>query len=278
MRRYRDRVTLRTLSALARSCHPEPTVAVTAMVTVLALRWGRGAGTAWVSAAVLCGQLSVGWANDFLDRGRDAGRPDKPVAAGEVAPSLVARCAAAALVLAVLLSLLSGLAATGVHLVGLALAHAYNLRLKRTVLSVGAYAVAFAMAPAFVSLGARPSHLPPAWVTFAAALLGAGAHFTQTLADHDRDREAGIRGLPQRIGRRPSVVAAGALLGVAAVVATLGPGHPGVAALALMGVSLVLVVGTVATGLGGRYVESFRLTIAAAGVAVLAFLAGTGAG
>ncbi|MEA2683975.1 MAG: hypothetical protein QOK05_2303 [Chloroflexota bacterium] len=265
------------LSALARSCHPEPTAAVTAMITVLALRWGRGVGTVWVTAAVLCGQLSVGWANDYLDRDRDAGRPDKPVAAGEVAPGLVARAAIVALVLAVLLSLASGSAATAAHAVGLALAHAYNLRLKRTVLSVATYAVAFAAAPAFVSLGAAPSHLPPPWVTLAAALLGAGAHFTQTLGDHDRDRDAGIRGTPQRIGRRPSVVAAGLLLGIAAVVATLGPGHSSVPALALMVISLLLVAGTVATGLAGQYGSSFRLTIAAAGTAVLAFLAGTGA-
>jgi 4-hydroxybenzoate polyprenyltransferase len=264
------------ISALARACHPEPTLAVTAMVGVLALRWGRGAATVGVVAAVLCGQLSVGWANDYLDRERDAGRPDKPVAAGEVAPGLVARCAAGALVLAVALSLLSGLAATGVHLVALALAHAYNLRLKRSVLSVAAYAVAFAMAPAFVSLGGRPSHWPPAWVTVAAALLGAGAHFTQTLGDHDRDRQAGIRGMPQRIGRRPSVVAAGLLLGVAAVVATLGPGRPGGLGLGLMALSLALVAGTVVLGLAGHYQGSFRLTIGAAGTAILALLAGTG--
>jgi 4-hydroxybenzoate polyprenyltransferase len=269
-------VNLRTISGLARACHPEPTAAVTAMVGVLALRWGRGAGTVWVVAAVFCGQLSVGWANDYLDRERDSGRPDKPVAAGEVAPGLVARCAAGALVLAVALSLLSGLAATAVHLLALLLAHAYNLGLKRTVLSVAAYAVAFAMAPAFVSLGGRPSHWPAAWVTVAAALLGAGAHFTQTLADHDRDREAGIRGMPQRIGRRPSVVAAGLLLGVAAVVATLGPGRPGGLGLGLMALSLALVAGTVVLGLAGRYQGSFRLTIGAAGTAVLAFLAGTG--
>lgn len=269
-------VNLRRISALARACHPEPTLAVTAMVGLLALRWGRGAGTVGVVAAVLCGQLSVGWANDYLDRERDAGRPDKPVAAGEVAPALVARCAAVAMLLAVAFSLLSGIAATGVHLVGLALAHAYNLRLKRTLLSVAAYAVAFAMAPAFVSLGGRPSHWPPGWVTVAAALLGAGAHFTQTLGDHDRDREADILGLPQRLGRRPSVVAAGLLLGAAAVVATLGPGRPGALGLGLMTLSLALVGGTVVLGLAGRYKGSFRLTIGAAGMAVMALLVGTG--
>jgi 4-hydroxybenzoate polyprenyltransferase len=264
--------------ALARACHPEPTVAVTALVTLLAVRWGRGGGSAWVAAAVLCGQLSVGWANDYLDRERDAGRPEKPVAAGAVPPRTVAIAAVVALVLGLVASLASGLPATAVHVVGLGLAHAYNLWLKRTPLSLAAYAVAFAMAPAFVTLGLPGRHWPPAWVMVAAALLGAGAHFTQTLGDHDRDRAAGIRGLPQRMGRRASVLAAGALLGLAAASATFGPGAPGPLALGLLTVSLALVGGTVLTGLRGAYLLAFRLTMAAAGVAVLDLLVGTGAG
>lgn len=271
-------VRIRTAWALARACHPEPTAAVTALVTVLALRWGRGAGTVWVTSAVLCGQLSVGWANDFLDRDLDAGRPDKPIASGELSPALASRAAVVALVLAVSLSLLSGVAATAAHAVGLALAHAYNLRLKRSPLSIAAYAVAFAMAPAFVTLGLPAHRLPPAWVMVAAALLGAGAHFTQTLGDHDRDREAGIRGLPQVMGRRASVLAAGTLLGAAAIAATLGPGRPGLASLVLLGTSLVLVAGTVATGLAGRFRDSFHFTVGAAGAAVLTLVVGTGSG
>ena len=268
----------RTVLNLARSCHPEPTAAVTALVTLLAIRWGRGAGAAGVGAAVLCGQLSVGWANDYLDRERDAGRPDKPIAAGLISPRLAAVAAVVALALAVPLSLLSGVIAAATHCAGLALAHAYNLRLKWTPLSVVAYGLAFAMAPAFVTLGLSSHRWPPPWVMVAAALLGAGAHFTQTLGDHDRDREAGIRGLPQRIGRRPSVLAAGVLLGLAAAAATFGPGRPSVPALGLLAASLTLVVGTVLSGLRDRFTLSFRLTIGAAGAAVLSLLVGTGSG
>ena len=263
---------------LARCCHPEPTLAVTALVTLLAIRWGRGAGSAWVGAAVLFGQLSVGWANDYIDRERDAGRTDKPLAAGLVSGRLVVAASLVALCLGVVLSLASGLAATAVHVVALALAHAYNLRLKQTILSVATYAVAFALAPAFVTLGLRGHHLPPAWVMAAAALLGAGAHFTQTLGDHDRDRAAGIRGTPQRLGRQLSVVVAGLLLGLAGMFATLGPGRPSNLALALFATSLVLVSATVLAGLGGRFKLSFRLTIGAAGAAVVSLLVGTGSG
>ena len=59
--------------ALAAACHPEPTVAVTAMVTALAVTAGRTVGgVVLVGAAVLTGQLSIGWLNDLLDADRDA--------------------------------------------------------------------------------------------------------------------------------------------------------------------------------------------------------------
>ena len=46
--------------------------------------------------------------------------------------------------------------------------------------------------------------MPPLWATAAAALLGAGAHFTQTLPDIARERIAGVRGLPQLLGQKAS--------------------------------------------------------------------------
>src|ERR1039458_4905142 len=92
----------RTGSALAllRASHPEPTVMVTALAVALAVGTGRdAAGVLAVGAAVLAGQLSVGWHNDWLDAARDAasGRPDKPVAAGDISPRTVARGALAGL-------------------------------------------------------------------------------------------------------------------------------------------------------------------------------------
>src|ERR1019366_1392639 len=86
----------RTGSALAllRASHPEPTVMVTALAVALAVSTGRdAAGVVAAGAAVLAGQLSVGWHNDWLDAGRDAasGRPDKPVAAGDISPRLAGR-------------------------------------------------------------------------------------------------------------------------------------------------------------------------------------------
>ena len=74
-------------SGLLRSCHPEPTAAVTLMITALAVTVGHPAGrVVLIGLAVLTGQLSIGWLNDLLDAERDrvVGRPDKPVATGTV--------------------------------------------------------------------------------------------------------------------------------------------------------------------------------------------------
>src|SRR5918994_1829605 len=79
----RMRALAATPLALLRACHPEPTAAVTLMMTALAVTAGRDArGVLMVAAAVLTGQLSIGWLNDVLDARRDraVGRLDKPVA------------------------------------------------------------------------------------------------------------------------------------------------------------------------------------------------------
>src|SRR3954447_9256437 len=70
---------------LAKACHPQPTVAVTALTTVLFLSAGNTALACLIGAlAILTGQLSIGWSNDLTDRGRDvaAHRSDKPLATG----------------------------------------------------------------------------------------------------------------------------------------------------------------------------------------------------
>ena len=73
---------------LALACHPGPTVAVTVFAVAMAAGADAPAATtALVGAAVLAGQLSVGWSNDWIDADRDAavGRTDKPVGDGRLA-------------------------------------------------------------------------------------------------------------------------------------------------------------------------------------------------
>ncbi len=236
-----------TALALLRASHPEPTVMVTALAMVLAVGTGRAAaGVAAVGAAVLAGQLSVGWHNDWLDSGRDAasGRPDKPVAAGDISRRTVAWCALAALAAAVPLSFLSGWRAGLVHLTAVLLAWSYNARLKATAASFVPYAVAFPLLVAFVTLGGPAASWPPWWALAAASLLGCSAHLVNAVPDLADDAATGVRGLPHMLGRSRSVSATVILLLAATVVESFGPGRPGwVAAAAMTGVAVVISAG-----------------------------------
>ena len=136
----------RALWLLLRSSHPEPVAGVTVIVTILALSAGRGPfRTTIMATAVVCGQLLVGWTNDFLDADLDlaSGRVDKPVATGRVPRAEVRNAAVVAFILVVPLSFLAGLWAGVAHLIAVFMATAYNFGLKRTPFSVVPYAVAF---------------------------------------------------------------------------------------------------------------------------------------
>jgi 4-hydroxybenzoate polyprenyltransferase len=60
--------------ALVRAGHPGPSLAISALIAVLAAQAARhGAGpVGLVVPAVVAGQFSIGWSNDFFDAGRDA--------------------------------------------------------------------------------------------------------------------------------------------------------------------------------------------------------------
>jgi 4-hydroxybenzoate polyprenyltransferase len=234
---------------LLAACHPGPTVAVTTMALALALGVGRGvAGGLAVGAAVLSGQLTIGWTNDALDASRDraAGRTDKPLARGDVAAATVRRAAWASGAACVPLSFLSGAPAGSVHLVVVAAGLAYDFRLKATWWSWAPYAVAFGLLPAFVTLGLPDPVWPAGWVTLTAATLGVGAHFVNALPDLDDDVRHGVLGLPQRLGAGRSRWAAGILLVVATTALAVGPdGAPGPAAWALVGLGLTVTAAAV---------------------------------
>ena len=176
------------------------------------------------------------------------------------------------------LSLLSGWRATIVHCVAVGLAWAYDLRLKATAWSIVPYTVAFGLLPVFVVLGLPGSPLPPWWAPLAGALLGAGAHFANTLPDLADDLATGVRGLPHRLGARVSRVLSAALLLSASVVLAFGPGLPSSAtSAALVVLALVLAVGLITAGsILGRRPGSrapFRATMLVALVDVVLLVA-----
>jgi protoheme IX farnesyltransferase len=255
--------------ALVHASHPEPTVVVTAVAGALAVTVGRdGVGVLVVVVAVLAGQLSVGWLNDYLDAHRDmvVGRVDKPVAAGVISRRGVAMAAVVAAVVCVPASLLSGIVAGTVHLLAVASAWAYDLGAKSTSLSVLPYVVSFGLLPVFVVLGLPGAPIPPWWLPTAGALLGAGAHFANVLPDLAADAATGVRGLPHRLGATGSKTAAAALLLAASVVlATAVPVDLAAAATVPVLAAAVLTMGF----LPGRRPDSRGLFRAVLVVAVL---------
>lgn len=218
------------IRALALSCHPIPSVAVTAISAGLAnladLPLGRGA---LVTAAVFTGQLSIGWSNDYLDAERDRAtlRADKPLATGAIRPRVAGIAAAVALTSTVALSVALGWPGGAMALATVLVAWAYNLGLKATALSWLPYGVAFGLAPAIVTLSASTPRWPEAWALIACALLGVAAHLANVLPDLSADVATGVRGLPHRIGARATALTAAALLLTASAVILVGPtGQP----------------------------------------------------
>ena len=236
--------------ALALSCHPVPTVAVTAVATGLAVLAGLGAGrVVVVLLAVLAGQLSIGWSNDRIDAARDAAvaRSDKPVAAGVLPLRRVEIAAGTAVVACVVLSLLLGWPAAVASLLVVGCGWAYNLGLKATALSFVPYAIAFGALPAVATLARPDRAMPAGWAMVAGALFGVAAHLANVLPDLAADRATGVRGFPHRLGARVCAVAAPALLFASCMVVLLGPGRTaGWAWPAAALLAVVVVVGAVA--------------------------------
>ncbi len=214
--------------ALIRCCHPEPTAAVTLVMTALAATTGNSAGgVVLVASAVLTGQLSIGWLNDLLDAGRDvaAGRADKPLAAGEIGRRTVAVATVLAVVACAVLSVAAaGWVGGAVHLVAVGAGLAYDAGLKSTRASLLPYLVCFALLPVFVVTALPGDPAVPWWLPVAGGLLGGGAHFANVLPDLDDDAATGVRGLPHVLGARWSRIAAALLLlGATTVVAIAAP-------------------------------------------------------
>jgi heme o synthase len=292
----------RLARGLLLGCHPLPCLAVTAFATAYALALGRSdvgfvdvSGAIAVALAILSGQLVVGWTNDAFDAGRDlaTARPDKPVSLGLVTARQLWTAAAIGALVCVVLSFRLGAVAGWLHLLAVAVAVSYNVALKSTALSPLPYLVSFGLLPVIVGQAVLCAWVP--WPhALAAALLGAGAHFGNTVGDAEVDAATGVRGLPQRLGPQRSLVAMAVLVAAAAVVmlsavladrplpgdADPAAGHRRLAvALLVAGVALAATgarrqVGVPARVPAGGGRVAWRLTLAAVALVIAGFLIG----
>jgi 4-hydroxybenzoate polyprenyltransferase len=62
---------------------------------------------------------------------------------------------------------------------------------------------------------------PALWMWLGGALFGTAAHFLNVIKDMEQDKASGIKGLPQRLGTKASLVTAIVLIAAAVVLILL---------------------------------------------------------
>lgn len=265
--------------ALLLAAHPLPSVAVTAFAAATGASAGLGAGrTTLLAAAIFAGQLSIGWANDYVDADRDrvVGRADKPLARHAVPDGAVGLAAGIALLADVPLSLSLGTRPGAAHLAAVGGAWLYDTWLKPTAASLVPYGVSFGLLPVVIAGSLPGAPRPRLLIVVAAALMGLAAHFANTVGDAADDVRTGVRGLPQRVGPGGSLALSAVLVAGAAgcLVAVTGAAVPALAAAAAAVVVLV-VVAAVRSRVGSRRL-AFRALLLAVAALVAAFVVSGG--
>ena len=202
--------------ALVKATHFGPTLIVASATFILAQTEFSNAASFEITLAIVAGQCVVGWSNDLLDFPLDssAARKNKPLVAGTISKESLAVAIPTALVLAILLSYFGplGFKGTMIHLIGIASASLYNLGLKSTLISVVPYAISFGLLPWAIYVAAN-KRVPP-WIYLGFMLFACAFHFLNVVKDMESDRLLNIAGLPQRLGKSGSLVAALLLVGL----------------------------------------------------------------
>ncbi len=205
---------MKSLKAYAIAAHFGPTMLITTISFLLAARlWWEG--PAYVIAfTVFLGQLLIGWSNDIYDYQDDLkhNRVNKPLVSGQLEIEKLRRATFILLPFAVIANLIGplGLKGGAVYLLGVGCGIAYNFYFKFRITSPLVYFIALAALPASIFYAVDRD--PPLWVLATSSLLGVAFHFANVLKDLSADRDSKIGGLPQRVGKRASLVIIAILL------------------------------------------------------------------
>ena len=214
---------LRYLRA-ARIIHPFPVALNVAATAALAGIAAGGVPPAFdlarLTVAMFCVQAAIGASNDYFDRELDAQtKPFKPIVRGLVRPRTALALAAVLMVAAGALTATMGALSVVAGAAGLMAGLAYNVRLKRNILSPLPFMVALPALPfwIWVSLGRFTSDLW--WLLLFAPFIGLAVHLSNTAPDLEADRAAGLRGLAHVLGLQRTLVLAWGSFAVAIVIA-----------------------------------------------------------
>jgi 4-hydroxybenzoate polyprenyltransferase len=204
---------------LLKASHFGPTLIVTSISWFFAAYyWWEG--PAYVIAfGVFTGQLVVGWSNDLYDYADDLkhNRLKKPLVAGTITPNDLMKWLRFMVPFSFAANLLGPLGFKGglVYMFGISMGVAYNFYFKYNAFSWLPYALAFAALPSCIAISKDIT--PPVWMWLGGAIFGSAAHFINVIKDIDQDRASGIGGLPQRIGKRSSILVASVLIALGAL-------------------------------------------------------------
>jgi len=205
---------MRAISAYARAAHFGPTMLITTISFLLAARlWWEGPAYL-IAFTVFLGQLLIGWSNDIYDYQDDLkhNRVNKPLVSGQLQIEDLKKATFILLPIALLANLLGplGLKGGAVYLLGVGCGIAYNFYFKFRITSPLVYFIALAALPASIFYAVDRD--PPLWVLATSSLLGVAFHFANVLKDLSADRDSNIGGLPQRLGKKASLVIIAILL------------------------------------------------------------------
>jgi 4-hydroxybenzoate polyprenyltransferase len=205
---------MKPLKAYAIAAHFGPTMLITTISFLLAARlWWEGPAYL-IAFTVFLGQLLIGWSNDIYDYQDDLkhNRVNKPLVSGQLKIEDLKKATFILLPIALLANLLGplGLKGGAVYLLGVGCGIAYNFYFKFRITSPLVYFIALAALPASIFYAVDRD--PPLWVLATSSLLGVAFHFANVLKDLSADRDSNIGGLPQRLGKRASLVIIAILL------------------------------------------------------------------
>jgi 4-hydroxybenzoate polyprenyltransferase len=274
------------IAGLIRLVHPFPSILDGVVVTAIALLAGGApidAVRLGVSMTAL--QASIGALNDIVDAPHDRGqKPAKPIPAGTVSAFHAKIVVIGAAALGIVLTVPSGWPMVALAVIVLAIGYAYDLRLRGTPWSWLPFAIGIPVLPVFGWLGAAGS-LPGSFVLLlpAGVLAGAALALANARADYERDVDAGVRTVATALGLRPAWMVHAVLLGIVLIIAvgTLAVLEVSGAALALAVVAVALVAAGMGAGrTGGPRLRERAWEAEAVGVGLLAaaWLAGVSGG
>jgi 4-hydroxybenzoate polyprenyltransferase len=205
---------MKKLRGLLKASHFGPTLLVTAISFGFATYyWWEG--PAYVIAfGVFTGQLVVGWSNDLYDYEDDLrhNRQNKPLVAKTISKETLQRWLCFMVPFSFIANLFGPLGIKGglVYMLGIACGIAYNFYIKFSPLSPLPYAIAFAALPSSIAISKEIT--PPTWMWLVGALFGMAAHFINVIKDMKEDQISEIRGLPQILGTKKSILVASLLI------------------------------------------------------------------